>query len=137
MSYARIIAADPMVDEQSWNAISVEAAEVAGEIFGVNIFDYTTVESFGSLQFPILSIPLGHTVYAGAGGRNTGNADLIMTLTIQLMDPDGIVRSEAVYTPDRIIVPADYFFENTSDSKVTLDKAGTWVLYIKLEAELA
>jgi len=124
------------VDQETWNAIIVEAPEVAGIISGVNIWDHTIQESWGYWDFPV-SIPLGHEVYAAACGRNKGTGNQIMTLTMQLSDPDGIIRSQSVYTTPAPIVPDDYFCDNTFDDRCVLDKAGTWVLYIKLEAALA
>lgn len=137
MSFARRIAAGIVVAEQSWNAINVVAGEVAGIIGGATLHDYTTGEQWAQYVFPV-SIPFGHQIYFGVHAENTGIADQIMSLTIRLKDPDGIVRAETVYTPALPpIAPGESFSKQTFSDRVTIDKAGIWILYVKLEAELA
>lgn len=137
MSYGVKVGTLTQVDEGSWAAFIVEAAEVAGEIGGATLHDWTAGELWADSNFPV-SIPFGQEVYFGVHARNTGVVDQIMTLTIQLKDPDGIVRAETVYTPaPPPIAPGESFSKQTYSDRVTIDKAGTWTLYIKLEAELA
>jgi hypothetical protein len=124
------VAALTQVDERSWDAINVEVAEVAGAIIDPYVHDVNTDQYHFILP---VSIPWGENARVGASGMNTGVADQIMTLTVKLLDPDGIIRASA--SPTTTLAPGEVIYAETAT--VVLDKQGTWVIYALLEAELA
>ncbi len=135
LGYGVKVAALTQVDERSWNAISVEAAEVAGEITGASVQDWTDQKQWWDDYFPV-NIPFGHDVYVRVSFKNTGNVDVNFRVTIQVIDPDGIVATERVYVPaPPPFVPGEG--STCMCDKLTIDKAGTWVIHATLEAELA
>lgn len=116
------------VDEITLDAINVEVTEVAGAI----IDPYVRVDNEYHFTLPV-SIPWGGNIRVGASGMNTGVADQLMTLTVKLLDPDGIIRAST--SPTTSLRPGQVIQAETST--VALDKQGAWVIYALLEAELA
>jgi hypothetical protein len=127
-------------DVRSWNAINVAQAVISAQIIGAYIHDVTTdtgyVESDESNRHPFpVDIPYGHVIYSNISTRNTGDVTLNMRVTIELYDPDGILRASkigSIYTVNPGIALTSPQIPNTM-----LDKVGTWVLHGILEAELA
>jgi len=136
MNYARIIAADPVVDERSWpNAFNVAQPVVQGELYEASVQDWTTQQQWWEEYFPI-EIPFGHDVIIGVRFKNTGTAEVYFRVTLQLIDPDGLVAVEKICTPSPPpFVPGEASVCRTS--AFTIDKAGIWSIHALLEAELA
>jgi hypothetical protein len=117
-------------------ASNVEA-EVAGSIFGAYVADVTTGEDWiysdhsGRNPFPI-PIPPGHTVHVSATAENTGTGTQRMQLTVELIDPTGIVRASR--SASGTLSPGTMMSSGLTPDLV-IDKSGTWVIHALLEAE--
>ena len=125
--------ATPVVVEKSWDAIIVEAEEVAGELTEAHFGDVDTGYGYYDPDFPVIT-PRGHEIYCGVTGKNTGQAQQLMRCTVILYDPDGIERAT---TYNEYVVYPGVTIRSGNTARVELDKAGIWVVYGKLEAEPA
>ncbi len=115
----------------------VAATTVAGWIFGAVVYDVTTDEDFiyseksGRDPFPV-QIPYDHSISVSVSAENTGTESQKMTLAVELIDPDGIVRASrsasGTLSPGTVRTSG-----RTSD--IMPDKFGTWVIHAWLEAE--
>jgi hypothetical protein len=135
----RQIASPAVADEKILDAIQIAEPTVDGWIFGVDVVDVTTDEDFiyseksGRNPFPV-QIPYGHTIHVSALCENTGSGSQYMILTVELIDPDGIVRSS--HSAHGTLSPGTQMSsDNTPD--ILPDKYGTWVIHALLEAEPA
>lgn len=102
---------------------------ISGYLFGPQVYDATTGENFFLSDLPV-GIDGGHKVLAVVYWKNDGSEAVVFTTTLELVDPDGVVR--ASYTDTRPLDPGQGNGCQTPD--VTLDKEGTWKIYAALEA---
>lgn len=123
-----VIAFFPVLDEKTWNAISV-FSPAAGHLEKPVIYDETDKILYREADLPV-SIPLGHKIWGSARGYNDSAYTLSLRQTIHIIDPAGHVAGGKAYTFD--VAPGDYI--EISMTAVTLDMAGLWKLYVKLEA---
>jgi hypothetical protein len=134
-----LIANPATMDEETWNAIEVAQVALEGWIWGIFVVNETTGEEFIYSEksdrnpFPI-EIPYDHVVYIYANGENTGTIAQDMTFTVELIDPDGIVRASK-YSNHYGVSPGTLFGSGFTPS-VSLDKSGMWIIHAILEAEL-
>lgn len=125
------------VDEKTLAAIQIETPTVAGWIFGAVVYNVTTGEDFiyseksGRDPFPV-QIPHGHTISVSASAENTGTERQRMVLTVELIDPDGILRSSK--SASGTISPGTVMTSGRIPD-FTPDKTGTWKIHALLEAE--
>ncbi|GAI32952.1 unnamed protein product [marine sediment metagenome] len=124
-----VIAFFPVLDEKTWNAVNVSLPAAVGHLEKPVIYDETDKILYREGDLPV-SIPLGHKIWGSARGYNDSAYTLSLRQTIHIIDPDGHVAGGKAYTFD--IAPG-YFIE-ISMTSVTLDMAGLWKLYVKLEA---
>lgn len=129
---ARIMAAS-VVDTRDYDAVDVGQVPVAGEISGAHFVHVETDEDHVSRNFPI-NIPLGDHIYCDVSGKNTGTAPQWMRCTVELYDPDGILRGTNEAHGD---VNPGTSMSSGITPHVTLDKEGTWIIRGILEAEPA
>jgi hypothetical protein len=109
----------------------------AGWIFGIDIYDETTGGGFvyseksGRNPFPV-TIPYDHNIAVSALAENTGDVPQWMQLTIELIDPEGIVRriASADYYD---VSPSTQLTSGKTDS-ILPDKPGMWIIHALLEA---
>lgn len=129
-------AALAIVDEKSWaKAFNVAQPVVQGELYSASVQDWTTQQQWWEESFPI-EIPLGHDVIIGVRFKNTGTAEVYFRVTLQLIDPDGLVAIEKICTPaPPPFVPGERSVCRTST--FAIDKAGPWGIHALLEAEPA
>jgi hypothetical protein len=128
-----------VVDEKTLAAFHIETPTVSGWIFGAVVYDvtddkdYIYSEKSGRNPFPV-QIPRDHVISVSVSADNTGSESQRMTLTVELVDPDGIVRgsrsASAVLSPGTTI-------SSGRTPNFEPDKAGTWKIHAVLEAELA
>jgi hypothetical protein len=129
-----------VADEKFLNAINVSQAVVSGWLFGAVVYNQTTGEDFiyseksGRDPFPVV-IPSGHGVQVSVSAENTGDANQEQWLTVELIDPDGIVR--ATRTAHASSVSPESVMSSGNTPTVVLDKAGLWQIHGVLEAEIA
>jgi len=130
------------INEKTWGAIMVSQG-IADMCFGsCQIIDETTGEDYifreGEPYDPI-DLPYGHEVGASFLCDNCGEVALKVFVYIELIDPDGVARASA-WNP-RGSIPASinpgvgYYSENIGP--VTLDKTGLWLVYGRLEYDIA
>lgn len=123
--------ANPVVDEESWNAVYVQVAELAGNIKRVFIRHVETNDIYNNSAFP-LTLPFGDHVEVAGSAENTGGATETLRLTVDLLDPDGVKRAHAFGYLE--LAPGGSLSISLS-SPAPLDKGGTWVIHATLEAE--
>lgn len=99
-----------------------------GKIEEPRIWDDTVKASYGEADFPV-KIPLDHVIAGWAIGTNTTSSIQFMTLTIELIDPDGVSRGKGSYSHN--IYPGLSIGKWTDD--VIADKPGAWKLHVILE----
>lgn len=134
------IASPVVAGEKILEAILITTPAIAGWIFGIDVYDETTGEDFiyseksGRNPFPV-EIPYNHVITISALAENTGDAPQWMQLTVELIDPEGIVRKIASADYDDVS-PGTSLTSGKTDPIVP-DKDGMWVIHAVLEAELA
>jgi len=145
MSQIRIQSAitSPLQIDKSWNAINVSQA-VGDMAFGsCQLIDETTDERWVARQgessdWPI-NIPYGHLVGASFLCENSGDVPLDVFVYIALIDPDGITRAfdwnPRGTIPNRLNPGVGYYSNYIGG--VQLDKNGLWVIYGRLEYDVA
>ena len=139
LNMQRRIASLLVADENTWNAINIAEPSVEGWIFGADVYDITTGEDFiyseksGRNPFPV-QIPYGHTISVAALCENTGSGNQHMVLTVELIDPDGIVRSSHSASGT---LPPEAQMSSGNTPNIVPDKYGTWMIHALLEAEPA
>lgn len=134
--------AQQTVDEKTLSAIEVGQIqqEVAGWIFGVVVYNETTGEDYiyseesGRNPFPV-AIPAGDAISISASARNMGDGPQWMQLTVELIDPDGLIRRTV--TEHTSSISPGVAFTSGKTSQITTDKTGTWLIHALLEADAA
>jgi len=125
--------------ENSWDAINViEAAPDVGE-FGLFIMDVTADERHGDEEgLPVL-IPFGHEVYGNYYFKNIGDVAIKVHCLIEVIDPNGAIifsewePSEGSY----FTLNPDVWMASAPTSHFILDIAGIWVVYARVEFDIA
>ena len=125
--------------ENTWNAINAvqEAPPGVADIeFTFCYFeDVTTEIGYENDEFPV-DIPLGHDISGNYGAQNVGDVALKVRLYVELIDPDGIVRSSGWSSSTPFTVNPGVNMASKSFS-ATLDKLGLWQIYGRIEYDLA
>jgi hypothetical protein len=142
MNRIQIPVASLITKEQTWQAISVSQG-VADMSFGhAQLVDETTDERWvcreGSPPWPI-DVPYGHKVGASFLCSNTGDVTVKVFVYIELIDPDGIARAYATNPhgsiPQTVNPGVGYYSEYIGG--VPLDKVGLWLIYGRLDYNIA
>lgn len=123
-----------IVDEKQWAAIIVEEGPPpppTGQILAALVRDDTTGDLYLSDDFPV-NLPIGHLVRVHFTFQNTGGSPQNMTSTVELIDPDGIVRATAASTQ---YIDPGWQKASPRTEPVELDKEGTWAIHALLEAD--
>jgi len=118
-----------VLDEHTWDAVSVAAPAEGHLSDACGIYDYDTGTKYEVPDLPV-SIDMGHTVDGMGDGQNTSGVTKTLTIFVELIDPDGASRVSDEYTADM----PDGGYITTRTPKVTLDKPGTWKLHCRLSA---
>jgi len=133
----------PATVERTWQAINVSQAVGDMEFGSCQLIDETTDERWVARQgepsdWPIY-IPYGHLIGASFLCANSGDVPLDVFVYIELIDPEGIVRASAWNPrgtiPIRLSPGVNYNSEYIGG--VQLDKIGLWLIYGRLEYEVA
>jgi hypothetical protein len=127
-----------MIDERTHNAIYISEPAIDGWIYGAVVYDETTGEDFiyseksGRNPFPV-QIPYGHLISVSVSAENTGDSPQKMKLTVELVDPDGLVRADK--SQSGTLSPGTVMTSRRTPNLMP-DKFGTWLIHAILEAEL-
>lgn len=134
--------------ENTWQAINVVQGNggsgVGDMSFGsCQIIDETTGERYvfreGEPYDPV-SLPWAHLVGASFLCTNIGEVTLKVRAYIAIKDPDGVIRADA-YLPALSRLPAiinpDVGYYSDYIGGVALDKLGLWLVYGRLEFDVA
>lgn len=137
------------IKENTWEAIMVSQG-VADMSFGsCRIVDETTEEHWTCRQggspgspdcpFPV-DIPYGHDLGAKFLCENSGEVPVLVRVYIAIIDPDGVTRADAYlpplsHLPNEVNPGVGYYSEYIGG--VTLDKIGLWLVYGRIEYEVA
>jgi hypothetical protein len=130
------------INENTWDAINAAQGN-ADMCFGsCEIIDETTGERWvfreGEPYEPI-DIPYGHEVGVSFLCENCGEIPVKVFVYIELIDPDGIARASARNPrgsiPNELNPGVGYYSEYIGG--VALDKAGLWLVYGRLEYDIA
>lgn len=119
-----------VVDEKQWDAINVTIPVPEGTIWRVKIGNRDTGEDFYDDEFPA-ELPLNTSTDATSYGRNTSDRIQHMSITIEVRDPDNILR--ATQNRERNVDPGSSVGVTTS--VFTVDKIGTWKIWVGLVAD--
>lgn len=123
IQYLGHIAQDPQLDEKTWNAFTVEAPIIDGEIINC------VLDVGGTLylqeDFPV-EVALGSEVRTHFTYRNTGDTVAQFYYSIEILDPDGIQRADAEGNN-----PCDPGWQKASmrTDYIVIDKGGIWVVH--------
>lgn len=131
-----------ILKEKNWDAIMASQG-VAEMCFGsCQIIDETTGEDYIFRQgepYEPIDLPYGHEVGASFLCINCGEVAVKVFVYIELRDPDGVARASA-WNPGGSIpneLNPDVFYNSEYIGPVMLDKAGLWVVYGRLEYDIA
>ena len=135
---AIIIASPTVLDEKTWDAMDVAAPVLAGHLSDPAVGDCTNPESivwYFEGDFPV-SLDIGTPIVCSVIGHNDSNVTIRMTLTLEIVDPDGVVR--ATISPTRSVELGGQEERQVpySPDVVVLDKAGIWKFHTMLEGEV-
>ncbi len=129
--------------EKTWQAINVIQANPDVAFGSCQIVDETTGIDYicrpgGSCPFPV-DIPFGHEVTASFLMENSGDIAIDVFIYIEIIDPDGLVRcsewNPSGSIPNTINPGVGYYSKNCGP--VSLDKTGLWLVYGRIEYEIA
>lgn len=129
----------PLTDEKTLQAIRIGEPAVAGWLYGIVVYDVTEGVDFIYSEkserdpFPI-DLPYGHVVSISGSAENTGDIEQNMICTLELIDPDGIVRGTV--SKSSKVSPGVVFSTSRMDD-IMPDKYGMWLIHGVLEAEPA
>lgn len=129
--------------DKTWQAINVTAQGIGEMSFGsAQLVDETTSVSYKFRQGePVVSIdlPLDHKVGASFLCTNTGEIALKVFVYVAIIDPDGLTRAEAWNprgTIPQTVNPGVGYYSDYIGG-VSLDKLGLWLIYGRIEYEIA
>jgi len=114
-----------VLDEESWDAISVVAAGAA-HLADPNLV-VNGVSHFVT-NFPV-AVALGAKVYAIVWCDNDSSFDQYLKVTLEFIDPDGDSRGLTPTTRTFSANSASSCYVATPGSPVTIDKPGTWEIH--------
>lgn len=128
-----------MESEISWNAISViEAAADVGD-FGLYIQDMTADEAHHDRDGLPFNIAFGHEVYGNYNFRNIGDVAIKYFSLIEVRDPGGNVIVSKWSPPGSIpnTLNPGVAAASATTGHFILDMAGIWVVYARVEFDIA
>lgn len=131
-----------ILKEKNWDAIMASQG-VAEMCFGsCQIIDETTDERWVFRQgepYEPIDLPVGHEVGTSFLCDNCGEVPVKVFVYIELRDPDGVARASA-WNPSGSIpneLNPGVGYSSEYIGSVMLDKAGLWVVYGRLEYDIA
>jgi hypothetical protein len=126
---------EAMLEEKSYDAISVSLPEARGHIHDLAIYQKSTATTYniilggkfvGSLP---LKIPYGDYVFIFARAINDSEVAQTLTLTVEFISPTG--AAVGTNSVSGSVNPGSDFA--VYSSYVQLNQAGTWKVHVKLE----
>ena len=114
-----------VLDEESWDAISVGAVGVA-HLGSPNL--YIDDESYVEYDFPV-EVALGVAARALVGCYNDSDFSQYLKVTLEFIDPDGDSQGQK---PTTRTFPANTV-ESCYSYEVTIDKPGIWKIHGTIE----
>jgi len=124
----KVIGAGELPVERAFDAVRV-AVPKTGEIDEAWIYHVEKRATYTSADFPV-DIPKGNRIAVKVRGKNTSEIALRLKITVELRDPDGIVRQKRDFTR---WTGAGLTIESDWTLHQVLDKYGTWVIFGRLE----
>jgi len=116
--------------ERTFDAVRVVVpVPKTGEIDEAWIYHVERRATYSSADFPV-EIPKGDRIAVNIRGKNTSEIALQLKITVELRDPDGIVRQKRDFTR---WTGAGLTIESDWTLYQVLDKPGTWVIFGRLE----
>lgn len=129
------IASPATIREQTWNAISVGAPLADVGDFGLYIQDVTDNQAYHDRDGLPFLIPFGHEVYGNYKCKNIGDVPLKINLLIEVITPSGVVIVSE-WTNYNNVNPG-VSMSSHSTGHFILDEIGMWVIYGRVEFEIA
>lgn len=125
--------------ENSWNAISV--AEVVADVGDLSLYiqDVTADEAYHSRDGLPFNIAFGHEVYGNYNFKNIGDVAIKYFSLIEVRDPAGAVVVSK-WSPSGSIpntLNPGVSAASASTGNFILDMAGIWIVYARVEFDIA
>jgi len=121
--------------EITWDAISVAAPAADIEFGGLYIHDETDDEDYFSRNGLPFNIAYGHEVYGNYYITNIGDVAIVISLLIEVIDPDALVVISEWEGP--FTVNPGVNMASATTNLFTLDKNGLWLVHGRAEFDIA